>query len=132
MDPNDPSIPARVQDVAADAGVAAEGSDARPEGDQAPEAPGAGDAVIDEVADDPPSEDAPEDAPLTDVEGIGERLAMNLRDFGVKSAAALADMQTDEDAERLTQVAGIRNAKHARSLVEHAQTLLGWETVDED
>tara|TARA_R100001086_G_scaffold226546_1_gene145226 strand:+ start:2266 stop:2922 length:657 start_codon:yes stop_codon:yes gene_type:complete len=138
MDPNDPSIAARAQQHAFHAAgdvISPSGEVKRSTGDEDPETEGeddglTGDEVIDVEVDDDLEDDAdadyPEDAELVDVKMIGDRLAANLQSIGIGSAAALAAMQDDEDLEKLRQVDGVRNLKHARQLVEHAQTLLGW------
>ena len=155
MDPNNLGAAARASKGSFQGSgdvVSPDGTVKREEGNEDPEPP-TPDAVIDKEVDNDNEEpedgvvfdaeegdeeegdeeegDEEEDCLLTDIEGIGPRLAENLVAIGVDTASALADMQTDAQLKKLVGVAGIRNAKHAKELVERAQSILGWEDEDE-
>lgn len=72
-----------------------------------------------------------EDLDLTDVTGIGAKLAESLTEHGITTAAQLADYQTERQLERLLTIPGVRGMNHAKNLVTSAQTALGWEDVPE-
>ena len=115
--------------------IAPDGTVRRPEpsGDEGAGAGGEGDSESDSSETDATSDDDVTDAPLTDVPGIGEKLADQLIEFGIPTAAALADLQGENDPTTLADnISGIRNATHASKLIEAAQDTLGYEDVDAD
>lgn len=87
----------------------------------------------DEVEDEEDEEGVPDDADLEDVDGVGPKLAEQLKEFGLESAAGLAELQEDDDPQKLADACdGIKGAAHAERLILAAQTLLGYEEDGED
>lgn len=74
-------------------------------------------------------EDEQQDRPLEDVPGVSKVLAAALRKAGYASAVALANVQDEKSLAKLGKVKGVRDPG---TLVDAAQTLLGWEEVTED
>jgi hypothetical protein len=74
-------------------------------------------------------EDEQQDRPLEDVPGVSKALAVALRKAGYASAVALANVQDEKSLAKLSKVKGV---KDAGTLVDAAQTLLGWEEVTEE
>lgn len=71
--------------------------------------------------------------PLEDVDGVGPKVASQLREVGIETANDLADKQEEHEPGEIADACpGIRNAAHATQLIEAAQELLGYEDGEDE